>query len=238
MVAVTANGQHPHDPLIVVATTTTTTTTTTTIDEASKDNALAHEISTSLLSLSATASTSFDSASTASTTSIDTDTQTTQQQPQRRSVSFKSTKRVYIVPSRRQLSKEERQNYYFSQEEQRKMKDEIRQWTKTIQKKAMKKRHLDDDINENVISSRGLERCTQSVFLQTKAWKHRARNLVLDHQSNGSSEEYIAALYKQSSEESCASARSRALIDQQIMIDVTGRLKDSSSPPLNIVMLR
>jgi len=233
MVAVTANGQHPHDPLIVVA--TATTMPTTTIDEVSKDDALAREISTSLL-LSGPASTSFDSASTTNTTSIDSDTQTTQ--TQRRSVSFKSTKRVYIVPSRRQLSKEERQNYYFSQEEQRKMKDEIRQWTKTMQKKTTKKRHLDDDINENVSSGRGLERCTQSIFLQTKAWKNHARNLVLDHQSNGSSEEYIAALYKQSSEESCASARSRALIDQQIMIDVTGRLKDSSSPPLNIVMLR
>jgi hypothetical protein len=166
-----------------------------------------------------------------------------QQEQPRRSVSFASTKCVYKIPSRRQLSKEERENYYLSVHEQQKIKDQVRQLSiaaaHTKSNDGKTKTLADDDVDDDdEDSSRGLEQCTPTSFMQSKARKLKARNIVLDYQALEVGADLIAVLYKQCTEESRCLARTRGILDQHIMLNVSGRLHDKSSPPLNIVMIR
>jgi hypothetical protein len=170
-------------------------------------------------------------------------TTTSQQEQPRRSVSFASTKCVYKIPSRRQLSKEERGNYYFSLQEQQKIKDQVRQWSiaaaHTKSNDGKTKILADDDVDDDdEDSSRGLEQCTPMSFMQSKARKLKAKNIVLAYQALEVDADLIAVLYTQCTEESRCLARTRGILDQHIMLNVTGRLHDKSSPPLNIVMIR
>jgi hypothetical protein len=154
----------------------------------------------------------------------------------RRSVSFAPTKQVHTIPSRRQLSKEEIESCYFTAEEHRRIKDEVREWaTKFISGKLHLSSNDADSVEEE---SRGLEKYTPIVFYQTKTRKYQAMNAVFVQQAGKADVDCIAATYRHITEESSRLARTRGLLDQHVMLQVTGRLYNKSSPPTNLVMFR
>lgn len=156
---------------------------------------------------------------------------TTARQLPIRSVSFAKTMQVYSVPSRRQLSKEELQSCYFSPDEQRIIKDEVREWATKLNAGRLSTKDVEEE-------SRGLERCTPKFFFETKTRKYQAKSSVLAQQAVGADANWIAASYRAITEKAAQLARTRGLFDQHVMLHSSGRLHDKSSPPLNLVMFR